>query len=124
MDTAQIWNLALLWLWHRPAAAAPIQPLAWELLYTAGVASPTHKEKKGAPQPLNNGVWGKDSQHLSSHTATSAFLCFQPGLYSRPGRGQRQWLLPALPVASLLLTASQPPAPLAERTKQVVSPIQ
>ena len=21
---------ALLWLWHRPAATAPIQPLAWE----------------------------------------------------------------------------------------------
>ena len=27
-----------LWLWHRLAAAAPIQPLAWELLYAAGVA--------------------------------------------------------------------------------------
>ena len=25
------WDLALLWLWHRPAAAAPIQPLPWEL---------------------------------------------------------------------------------------------
>ena len=29
---------ALLWLWHRPAAVAPIQPLAWELLYATGVA--------------------------------------------------------------------------------------
>ena len=29
---------ALLWLWHRLAAAAPIQPLAWELPYVAGVA--------------------------------------------------------------------------------------
>ena len=28
----------LLWLWHRPAAAAPIQSLAWELLYAIGVA--------------------------------------------------------------------------------------
>ena len=28
----------LLWLWHRPAAAAPIQPLAWELPYVAGMA--------------------------------------------------------------------------------------
>ena len=26
----------LLWLWHRPAAIAPIQPLAWELPYAAG----------------------------------------------------------------------------------------
>ena len=26
---------ALLWLWQRPAAAAPIQPLDWELSYAA-----------------------------------------------------------------------------------------
>ena len=30
--------LALLWLWGRPAAEAPIVPLAWELPYAAGVA--------------------------------------------------------------------------------------
>ena len=28
---------ALLWLWCRLATAAPIQPLAWELPYAAGV---------------------------------------------------------------------------------------
>ena len=27
-----------LWLWHRPAAAAPIQPLVWEPPCAAGVA--------------------------------------------------------------------------------------
>ena len=26
---------ALLWLWYKPAAAAPIRPLAWKFLYTA-----------------------------------------------------------------------------------------
>ena len=31
-------DLAWLWLWHRPAAAAPIQPLAQELPYVTGVA--------------------------------------------------------------------------------------
>ena len=31
-------DLALLWLWQRPAAAAPIPPLAWELPYATGVA--------------------------------------------------------------------------------------
>ena len=36
-------DLALLWLWHRPVATAPIRPLAWELPYAAGVAL----EKKG-----------------------------------------------------------------------------
>ena len=28
----------LLWLWCRPAATAPIRPLAWESPYAAGVA--------------------------------------------------------------------------------------
>ena len=28
----------LLWLWCRPAAAAPIGPLTWEPPYAAGVA--------------------------------------------------------------------------------------
>ena len=32
----------LLWLWHRLAATAPIQPLAWELPYAAGVALKRH----------------------------------------------------------------------------------
>ena len=31
-------DLALLWLWCRPAPAAPIRPLAWELPYTVSVA--------------------------------------------------------------------------------------
>ena len=29
---------SLLWLWCRPAAAAPIRPLAWELPYALSVA--------------------------------------------------------------------------------------
>ena len=28
----------LLWLWWRPAAVAPVRPLAWEPPYAAGVA--------------------------------------------------------------------------------------
>ena len=31
-------DLVLLWLWYRPAATAPIQPLAWELPYAVGAA--------------------------------------------------------------------------------------
>ena len=31
-------DLALLWLWHRSAAAALVQHLAWELPYAVGVA--------------------------------------------------------------------------------------
>ena len=29
--------MAVLWLWHRPAAVAPIGSLAWELQYAADV---------------------------------------------------------------------------------------
>ena len=32
------WDLALLWLWCRLAADAPIQPLAWELPCATGAA--------------------------------------------------------------------------------------
>ena len=32
------WDLELRWLWRRPAAAAPIQPLAWEPPRAAGAA--------------------------------------------------------------------------------------
>ena len=31
-------ELALLWLWCRLAGAAPIQPIAWEFPYAAGIA--------------------------------------------------------------------------------------
>ena len=39
------WDLVLLWLWHRLAVAAPIQPLVWELPYTAG-APPKQQASK------------------------------------------------------------------------------
>ena len=39
-------DLALLWLWCRPAAVAPIRPLAWELLYGTGAALKSQKKEK------------------------------------------------------------------------------
>ena len=39
-------DLALLWLKCRPAATAPIQPLAWETPYAVGVALGKKKKKK------------------------------------------------------------------------------
>jgi len=40
------WDLVLLWLWHRPAAVAQIQPLAWEPPYAMGAALKRQKNKK------------------------------------------------------------------------------
>ena len=37
---------ALLWLWYRPAAVAPIGPLAWEPPYATGMALNRPKKKK------------------------------------------------------------------------------
>ena len=39
-------DLALLWLWSRPAAAAPIRPLAWEPPYAAGAGLKRQKTEK------------------------------------------------------------------------------
>ena len=45
-DLAQwVMDLALLWLWHRPAAAAVIRPLAWEPSICCG-CGPKKKKKK------------------------------------------------------------------------------
>ena len=37
---------ALLWLWYRPVAVAPIQPLAWELQCAPGTARKERKERE------------------------------------------------------------------------------
>ena len=39
-------DLALLWLWHRPVATAPIRPLAWEPPYAMGAALEKGKKHK------------------------------------------------------------------------------
>ena len=39
-------DLVLLWLWCRPAAIAPIGPLAWKPPYTAGVALKKNTDQK------------------------------------------------------------------------------
>ena len=48
-------DLALRWLWHRPAAATPIQSLAWELTQASGAAlkqtTTTNKQKQEEKNP-------------------------------------------------------------------------
>ena len=56
-------DLALLWLWCRPATAAPIQHLAWELPYAAGAALKRQRKKCQLflnPKPLlGKKIWPK-----------------------------------------------------------------
>ena len=39
-------GLALLWFWRRPAATAPIRPLAWKPPYAEGAAQEMAKRQK------------------------------------------------------------------------------
>ena len=54
-------DLALLWLWRRPAATAPIRPLAWEPPYAPYGSGPRNgkktKKKKPNKQTKNNELW-------------------------------------------------------------------
>ena len=54
-------DLALLWLWRRLAAVAPIQPLAWELPYAMGVSLKNKPKQKNYPegpaQPCRSSVY-------------------------------------------------------------------
>ena len=54
-----MYNLALLWLWHRLADAAPFRPLAWELPYAAGVALNRIKKKKKKKKRMPTVFWIK-----------------------------------------------------------------
>ena len=54
------WDSVLLWLWCRLAAATPIRPLAWELIYATGEAlqrqkieSPTYNNKINTEDKFN-----------------------------------------------------------------------
>ena len=53
-DPALLWwdlDLTLLWLWCRPAAAAPIRPLAREPPWASGAALKGQKTKKKVENP-------------------------------------------------------------------------
>ena len=43
--TQWVKDLALQWLWYRPAATAPIRPLAWERPYAANAALKSKQNK-------------------------------------------------------------------------------
>ena len=50
-------DLVLLWLWHRLAAVALIQPFAWECPYAAGVTLNKQKQKNPPKNPQGGQVW-------------------------------------------------------------------
>ena len=45
------WDLALLWLWRRPAATAQIGPLAWEPPHASGAALKRQQQQQKLKKP-------------------------------------------------------------------------
>ena len=79
------WDPVLLWLWHRPAAAAPILPLVQELPYAIGAAE---KKKK---RNLFFGVpyWHNGLRLWHYHCCGSCSVP-GPGTSACWGHGQKQ----------------------------------
>ena len=66
-------DTALLWLWHRPAAVAPIRPLAWEPPYAAGAALKKTKDQK-KKRSLDSGVCLSETMVNSTECALCVII--------------------------------------------------
>ena len=55
---------ALLWLWRRPAATAPIRPPAWEPPYAAGATLKRQKDQKKKKKRKKEKKFQHSSQKL------------------------------------------------------------
>ena len=64
---------ALLWLWHRLTAAAPIRPLAWEPPYASGAA--LEKAKKDKKKKKKKGEVEACLRRLGKQMAGLGFEC-------------------------------------------------
>ena len=60
---------AWLWLWHRPAAEAPIRPLAWELPYAIGAALKSKSKKKKQTKQTNIQIGYYKQQKFTYHSS-------------------------------------------------------
>ena len=89
------WDAVLLHLWHRLAATAPIQPLAWEPLYAEGYALKRQKQtnqqktnqqtnKKPTNQPNKQNVcylvWMVLYETFTFWTQSTSGLIFSPSI--------------------------------------------
>ena len=58
------WDLVLLWLWYRLAAAALIQPGAWELPYAVGAALKKRTTARGISLIKATILLARKSKHV------------------------------------------------------------
>ena len=80
-------GLALLWLWHRPAAAAQIRPLAWEPPYAVGATLKRQKKNKRKQRNQKKKKKERKRREISSNCscATGDSMCrqFDSTIYKR-----------------------------------------
>ena len=89
----QLWS-EVLWLWCRPAAVAPIQPLAWEPPYVTGadLKSKTQKQKQKTNKQ-NQISWCVDSFCNDTGFILFYFICLFRGAPVAYGSSQaRGWI--------------------------------
>ena len=67
----------LLWLWRRPASAAPIQSLAWESPYVSGAALQSKKKKKG--EQVQAGTYQRKLEPIRTYLNLLSISLLQPG---------------------------------------------
>jgi len=64
-------DLALLWLWRRPAATAPIRPLAWEPPHAMGAALKSKKTKTKKPKTKTE-IWKINVKEIFKKTTLTS----------------------------------------------------
>ena len=84
--------LLLLWLWRRPAAIAPIQPLAWELPYAVGAALKSKKQNTSPPPKKSQDFGPPLRTHIPHYKFPVLSLFIHPG---DPSMERLQMTLPA-----------------------------
>ena len=74
LDPMLLW--LWLWPWHRPAAAAPINTLAWEIPYAAGAALKSKKQNKTKQKKLLGIPWWPGGLRIQCcHCCGSGHCC-------------------------------------------------
>ena len=113
-------DLALLWLWCRPVAAALIQPLSWEIPYTAGAVLKQNKTKENkthkvfakpqalqglCPTPTDSTSQPSCSSHWPRCCVTQALLPLP--FYLEPSSPSFPWLTPSFTQISAQMSPPQ-----------------
>ena len=91
------WDPVLQWLWLRPAAVAPIQPLAWELPYATGSALKSKtKTKTNSPKPHTTLIINFYDKYLFCLFVFASFFAFSRAAPAAYGGSQARGLIGAV----------------------------